>query len=234
MLVWCEGPSAYQFSDYAVTEFATEWLEIVKQNYNHPCIITWTPLNESWGMAEVKIRRDQQQFAEAIYHLTKSIDQSRPVIVNDGWEHTISDIITLHDYVAEGTDLKERYLNYQNELLSNDIAFDCTHTAFTHGYKYNGQPIMISEFGGIAFNNDDSGWGYGGKVNTKDAFLKRFDGLVSAVKELPYVCGYCYTQITDVQQEINGLMDIDRNFKIEPEIIKEINERKVGCIYLAE
>lgn len=231
MLVWCEGPSAYQFSDYAVTEFATEWLEIVKQNYNHPCIITWTPINESWGMTEIKTRRDQQHFTEAVYYLTKSIDKMRPVIVNDGWEHTISDIITLHDYMPDAKCFKERFLDYQNELLNNEIAFNCVHPAFAGDYKYKGQPVMISEFGGIAFNNDDAGWGYGGKVNTQEAFLERFDGLVTAVKELPYVCGYCYTQITDVQQEINGLMDIDRNFKIEPEIIKEINERKVGCIY---
>ena len=98
------------------------------------------------------------------------------------------------------------------------------------GYEYKGQPVIISEFGGIAFNNDDSGWGYGGKVNGKDDFLQRFDGVVTAVKELPYACGFCYTQVTDVQQEINGLMDIDRNFKIEPEIIKEINERNVSCL----
>ncbi|MBQ8559543.1 MAG: beta galactosidase jelly roll domain-containing protein [Tyzzerella sp.] len=230
MLVWCESPSTYQFSDYAVTEFITEWLEIVKQNYNHPSIITWTPVNESWGVTEIQTRRDQQHFTEAIYHLTKSIDKQRPVIVNDGWVHTISDIITLHDYVAEGAKLKERYTQYQDELLNNDIAFNNSRLAFADGYEYKGQPVIISEFGGIAFNNDDSGWGYGGKVNSKEDFLKRFDGVVTAVKELPYACGFCYTQVTDVQQEINGLMDIDRNFKIEPEIIKEINERKVSCL----
>ena len=94
-------------------------------------------------------------------------------------------------------------------------------------YPYAGQPVIISEFGGIAFNQGD-GWGYGNKVNSNEDFIKRFDDITTAVKELPYVCGYCYTQVTDVQQEINGLMDIDRNFKIEPEIIKEINERQVG------
>ena len=230
MLVWCESPSTYQFSDYAVTEFTTEWLEIVKQNYNHPCIITWTPINESWGVTEIQKRCDEQHFTEAIYYLTKSIDKHRPVIVNDGWVHTISDIITLHDYVADGAKLKARYTLYRDELLNNDIAFNNSRLAFADGYEYKGQPVIISEFGGIAFNNDDSGWGYGGKVNGKDDFLQRFDGVVTAVKELPYACGFCYTQVTDVQQEINGLMDIDRNFKIEPEIIKEINERNVSCL----
>ena len=89
--------------------------------------------------------------------------------------------------------------------------------------------MIISEFGGIAFENGSLGWGYGNKVGTGEEFIRRFDAITTAVKELPYVCGYCYTQVTDVQQEINGLMDIERNFKIEPEVIREINERKAGC-----
>ena len=229
MLVWSEAPSAYQFSDYAVTEFISEWVEIVKQNYNHPCIITWTPVNESWGMTEIQKRIDQQHFTEAIYYLTKSIDKMRPVIVNDGWQHTISDILTLHDYVAEGTVFAGRYGD-KERIISNEIAFNGKMLAFADGYEYKGQPIMISEFGGIAFNNSDSGWGYGGKVEGEDAFIKRFDDIVTVVKELPYACGYCYTQVTDVQQEINGLMDINRDYKIKPEIIKEINDRKVNCL----
>lgn len=229
MLVWGEAPSAYQFSDYAVTAFISEWIEIVKQNYNHPCIITWTPVNESWGMTEIQKRNDQQHFTEAIYYLTKSIDKMRPVIVNDGWQHTISDILTLHDYVAEGTVFAKRY-NDKERIVNNEIAFNGKMLAFADGYEYKGQPIIISEFGGIAFNNDASGWGYGGKVEGEDAFIKRFDDIVTAVKELPYACGYCYTQVTDVQQEINGLMDINRNYKIKPEVIKEINDRKVNCL----
>lgn len=88
--------------------------------------------------------------------------------------------------------------------------------------------MIISEFGGIAFAGEDQGWGYGNKVSDKEAFIRRFDNITTAVKSLPYVCGYCYTQVSDVQQEINGLMDARRNFKVDPEIIREINERKVG------
>ena len=231
MLVWGEAPSAYRFSDYAVTEFMNEWSEIVLQNYNHPSIITWTPLNESWGMTEVKTNKRQQSFTEAVYYLTKTLDKMRPVIVNDGWVHTISDILTLHDYEATGKRILARYANHKNEIVNNEIYFNTSTAAFADGYEYKGQPIIISEFGGIAFNNDDSGWGYGGKVNTQEDFVERFDGLITAVKELPYVCGFCYTQLTDVQQEINGLMDIDRNYKISPEIIKEINERLVNPFY---
>ncbi|MCI6420836.1 MAG: glycoside hydrolase family 2 [Blautia sp.] len=228
MLVWSEVASAYQYTDYAVAEFTIEWMEIVKQNYNHPCIITWTPFNESWGISAVETRRDQQHFTEAIYHLTKSVDPYRPVIVNDGWEHTVSDIITLHDYEEVGEILRKRYIEYKDQIMTTEVYHSNHKSAMANGFEYKGQPVIISEFGGIAFNNDDSGWGYGNKVDTKEDFIQRFDEITTAVKELPYVSGFCYTQVSDVQQEINGLMDIDRNFKVEPEVIKEINERKVG------
>ena len=228
MLVWSEVASAYQYTDYAVAEFTREWMEIVKQNYNHPCIITWTPFNESWGISAVETRRDQQHCTEAIYHLTKSVDPYRPVIVNDGWEHTVSDIITLHDYEEVGEVLRKRYIEYKDQIMTTEVYHSNHKSAMANGFEYKGQPVIISEFGGIAFNNDDSGWGYGNKVDTKEDFIQRFDEITTAVKELPYVSGFCYTQVSDVQQEINGLMDIDRNFKVEPEVIKEINERKVG------
>ena len=228
MLVWSEVASAYQYTDYAVAEFTREWMEIVKQNYNHPCIITWTPFNESWGISAVETRRDQQHFTEAMYHLTKSVDPYRPVIVNDGWEHTVSDIITLHDYEEVGEVLRKRYIEYKDQIMTTEVYHSNHKSAMANGFEYKGQPVIISEFGGIAFNNDDSGWGYGNKVDTKEDFIQRFDEITTAVKELPYVSGFCYTQVSDVQQEINGLMDIDRNFKVEPEVIKEINERKVG------
>lgn len=228
MLVWSEMAAVYQYSDYAVSEFVSEWMEIVKQNYNHPCIITWTPFNESWGVSQIETRKSEQNFTEAVYYLTKSLDKYRPVIVNDGWEHTISDIITLHDYEEVGEVLKARYTEGKEEIMSTEIYHCSGKSAFANGYSYKGQPVIISEYGGIAFNNDDSGWGYGNKVNTKEEFIKRFDEITTAVKEIPYVCGFCYTQVSDVQQEINGMMDMERNFKVEPEIIKEINERKIG------
>ena len=230
MLVWSEAAAAYQFSDYAVNVFTSEWMEIVKQNYNHPCIITWTPFNESWGIERIKTCKEQQYFTEAIYYLTKSMDKMRPVIVNDGWEHTVSDILTLHDYEKAGDVFKQRYSEYKEEILKSEVFFNRFYTAFADGYEYKGQPIIISEFGGIAYDNGDSGWGYGGKETSIENFIKRFDDITTAVKELPHVCDYCYTQVTDVQQEINGLMDINRNFKVEPGIIKEINMRKISIL----
>ena len=189
MLVWSEAPAAYRFSDYAVSEFAAEWTEIVRQNYNHPCIITWTPLNESWGIGQVKTRRDQQHFTEAIYHLTKSLDSQRPVIVNDGWEHTISDIITLHDYEEEGKVLEARYMDMWDKILTTEVYHCGIKSAFANGYSYRGQPVIISEYGGIAFNNDDSGWGYGNKVNTREEFIRRFDCITRLDIGVLFNCG---------------------------------------------
>ena len=228
MLVWSEMAAAYEYSDKAVEEFTREWTEIVRQNYNHPCIITWTPVNESWGVSQVETDPMQQHFTEMLYHLTKSMDRYRPVIVNDGWEHTISDIITLHDYEEVGETFYKRYMEFKEQILTTEVYHSSSKSALANGFAYKGQPIIISEYGGIAFNNDDSGWGYGNKVNTKEDFIRRFDEITTAVKELPYCCGFCYTQVSDVQQEINGLMDMERNFKVDPKVIKEINERKVG------
>lgn len=231
MLVWSEMAAAYTFDDTAVSDFMTQWAEIVRQNYSHPAIITWTPVNESWGVPKIKTEKPQQNFTQAIYYLTKSLDPYRPVIVNDGWEHTVSDIITLHDYEEKGSIFLERYEKYAQEIFEGKIYHNLDRAAFADGFAYHGQPVIISEFGGIAYNNDDSGWGYGNKVNTEEEFLARFAEITEAIQKLPYCCGYCYTQVTDVQQEINGLMDMQRNFKADPDKIRAINLRTPSCLH---
>ncbi|MFV0401973.1 MAG: glycoside hydrolase family 2 protein [Oscillospiraceae bacterium] len=224
MLMWCEMPSPYLFGDDMVKNFTAEWMEVVEQNYNHPAIITWTPFNESWGVPEIKTDVLQQQFTEAIYHLTKSMDIMRPVITNDGWEHTISDIITLHDYEELGELLFARYDGNKDEVMDNEIYTSTGHRSTMAGdYLYDGQPVIITEYGGAAFSGDDSTWGYGNKVDSKEKYLARYDDITCAVKRLPWVCGYCYTQVSDVQQEVNGLMDIDRNYKADYKAIRETN-----------
>ena len=229
MLVWSEMAATYEFSDAAVSEFTHEWLEIVQQNYSHPCIITWTPFNESWGVPRIKFVQRQQEFTEAIYYLTRSIDPMRPIITNDGWEHTISDVITLHDYEEDGDVFFDRYDGHLEEIGTCQIYHSDWKSAMAEGYAYSGQPVIISEFGGIAFSGGtEESWGYGNRVDTEEAFLERFDKITTAIKKLPYVCGFCYTQVSDVQQEINGLLDADHEFKIAPEKIREINLREVG------
>ncbi|KRE49793.1 glycoside hydrolase family 2 protein [Paenibacillus sp. Soil724D2] len=221
VLVWSEMAATFEFNDEAIETFTSEWTEIVRQQYNHPSIVTWVPFNESWGIAQIYTNVRQQKFTESIYHLTKSIDPHRPVIVNDGWEHTVSDILTLHDYEEKGSAFLKRYTDKAG-LLNNEFSFNKGKYAMAQGYAYRGQPIMITEFGGIAFNTG-KGWGYGNQVENEEAFIERFRNITQAIKETEYISGYCYTQITDVQQEVNGLLTEDRKPKIPLELIKEIN-----------
>ncbi|MFF2015335.1 glycoside hydrolase family 2 protein [Paenibacillus sp. NPDC058177] len=223
MLVWSEMAAAYEYNDEAVERFTKEWLEVVQQQYNHPCIITWVPFNESWGIQNIIHDVRQQKFTEGIYHLTKSIDPYRPVITNDGWEHTVSDILTLHDYVERGEDLYETYKD-KDSITGNSGTYNEWKFAFAQGYSYKGQPIIISEFGGIAFKSEQ-GWGYGNQVDNEEAFLERFGSITGAIKAIPFISGYCYTQITDVQDEVNGLLTEDRKPKVALEKIREINLR---------
>jgi len=223
LLVWSEMAATYEFSDEAVQNFTEEWMEVVKQHYNHPSIIVWTPFNESWGVKNIFTDRKQQNFTEGIYHLTKAIDSMRPVIVNDGWEHTVSDIITLHDYVEYGDEFLSRYED-KEKVVNNDIAFNKHKHAMAQGYEYKGQPIIISEYGGIAFDSE-KGWGYGNQVKNEEDFLNRYESITQAIKDTPYISGFCYTQITDVQQEINGLLNEDRTPKVDLTKIKEINSK---------
>ncbi|GBF75648.1 glycoside hydrolase family 2 [Paenibacillus sp. 598K] len=221
VLVWSEMAAAYEFNDRAMRQFTEEWLEIVEQQYNHPSIVTWVPFNESWGVANIFADRRQQQFTEGIYYLTKAIDPYRPVIVNDGWEHTISDIISLHDYEERGETFLKRYAD-KDAITSNEISHMNFKYAMAQGYAYRGQPIIISEFGGIAFKTEE-GWGYGNQVDSEEAFLERFRSITQAIKDTDYICGYCYTQVSDVQQEVNGLLTEDRQPKVPLEKLKAIN-----------
>lgn len=224
VLIWSEMANCYNFDDISLQNFTNEWLKVVKQNYNHPSIITWVPINESWGVPEVSICKKQQNFINSLYYLTKSIDNARPVITNDGWEHTISDIITIHDYKQDAELLYQEYMDKEMSVLNNLKEHNGKHKLFAEGYKYEGQPVIISEYGGIAINSAQ-GWGYGKQVKDEEEFVERFKKLTTAIYNMPYISGYCYTQLTDVQQEVNGLMDENRNFKVDPNIIKDVNNR---------
>lgn len=222
VLVWSEMANCYSFDDKSLQAFTEEWIKVVKQHYNHPSIITWVPINESWGVPDVATNEKEQNFINSLYYLTKALDNTRPVISNDGWEHTISDIITIHDYKQEWEILSSLYKGNIEKVLNNEEAYNGKHKAFAESYSYNGKPIIMSEYGGIAINSE-KGWGYGKQVRDEKEFIERFSNLTKAIQNVPNISGYCYTQLTDVQQEVNGLMDEERNYKIEPSIIRNIN-----------
>ncbi len=236
ILVWSEMPSTYVFNDKAILQFTNEWLQIVKQSYNHPSIITWVPFNESWGIKGIHSLSQPQKFTEGIYALTKAIDPNRPVITNDGWEHTVSDIITLHDYEEIAEFFNKRYsdeifpltgTSHKEKIVNNEMQFNLGWFAFADGYSYKNQPIIISEFGGIAYTTTKEGqWGYGNQVSTENEFLERFEKIHEAIQKIPYISGYCYTQLTDVEQEVNGLVNTKREPKVDLDQVKRINERR--------
>lgn len=224
-IVWAEMPSMYSNTENSRTVFEREWLLSVEQQRNHPCVLTWVPFNESWGIEDIFTDKIVQDFVNDIYHKTKAIDNTRPVVTNDGWEHTISDILTIHHYEQDG---KKLHSYYDSIEKCGAQKWENHHKgAFAEGYGYKGQPIIISEFGGTAFVSDTTGdnWGYGVGVNSIDEFYERFASLIDAIDNLPYSCGYCYTQVTDVQQEVNGLLDFDHKSKFDKPTIKKILEK---------
>lgn len=220
--VWCELPSNHYFCDDAVCDITTQWLNIVRQNYNHPSVVTWVIFNESWGVRGIFSNEAQQNLAAGLYYVTKSIDTMRPVISNDGWVHCKSDILTLHHYEQSGEKLYEMYST--REKLTEGSAGNSQFLPYARGYKYEGQPIVFSEFGGTAYSGDceNKAWGYGNGVSDDNEFSERFASLIKAVEKMD-ISGYCYTQITDVEQEVNGLLKADRTPKLPVEKIAKLN-----------
>jgi len=219
-LVWGEMANAYQYSPDYARRITAEWQEAVRRDYNHPSIVAWVPMNESWGVREISTDPRQVEHLLAMYHLTRSLDGSRPVVSNDGWEHALTDICAIHDY-RNAAVLARRYRTLETSLAEPE-----RHPVYAPGYGYRGEPILITEFGGIAFETADPGsWGYR-TVSSPEGLLERYAALVSALVESEVVQGFCYTQLTDVEQEINGLLTYDRRPKADPSRIREITTAK--------
>ena len=213
--VWCELPSNHWFCDETTKNITTEWLDIVTQNYNHPSLVTWVLFNESWGVRGIASNPAQSNLATGLYFLTKSLDTMRPVVSNDGWSHAKSDILTIHHYEQNSEWLYSMYDN--RTKLTEGAACNSQILPFAEGYQYEGQPIIFSEFGGTHYAQSE-GWGYGAAVHNDEEFLERFGSLMEAVKKMN-ISGYCYTQLTDVEQETNGLLTDERKPKVSLEEI---------------
>ena len=218
LLVWEEMPSAYQFTNRSIERLTREWLAALERDRSHPCIVAWVPFNESWGVPDLPNIAAQRHYVQALYHLTKTIDPARPVIGNDGWEHVATDIVTIHDYDGNLEQITRRY-----------ASADALPNLFTHALPAGrlvsltegarpGQPIMLTEFGGLSFSDAPGAWGYT-RTGSATEFAERFTRLLAVVRSLSLFTGFCYTQFADTYQETNGLLYPDRTPKFPIEQI---------------
>jgi beta-galactosidase/beta-glucuronidase len=218
MMVWEEMPSAYEFNQVAIQRLVEEWVTVVRRDIGHPSIVAWVPFNESWGITEIANERAQEHYARALYHLTKALDPDRLVIDNDGWEHAVTDLITVHDYTQDPAELEQRYSS-----VAQCMAFSpANRTIMLDSAEGPGhRPLLVTECGGIALNPEE-GWGYAVTNNESD-LLTGYQAIISALTRSPVVTGWCYTQFTDVEQEQNGLLTIDRHPKVPIAVIRAVN-----------
>lgn len=226
LLVWGEMANAYVFSAGAVERLTREWIEVIHRDYSHPCIITWVPLNESWGVPSLEHSAAQQNYVRGLYHLTKALDPTRIVIGNDGWEHLASDIWGIHDYSLDGATLLERYGT--TEALERTFREIQPHyrTIVLPDYKREHEPVMLTEFGGIGFTPAAGEHWYGyGAVSDEAGFIEKYSEVVGAILDSTPIAGFCYTQLTDTEQESNGLLRADRTPKVDVKAIRSITER---------
>jgi hypothetical protein len=231
LLVWGEMANAYVFSPLAMERLTREWLEVLERDYSHPCIVAWVPLNESWGVPDVSRNTAQRHYVQALYHLTRAFDPTRPVIGNDGWEHLISDIYSVHDYSFDGKTLRERYGSTEAVKRTLREVQPGSRSIVLSDYGRTGEPIILSEFGGISYRPDpDVPWFGYGTVTNSDAFLAKYRELIDAILDSPAIVGFCYTQLTDTEQETNGLLTASREAKLDPAAIRTITQRPSAAV----
>lgn len=218
-LVWCEMPSAYNYCEKEVKAVSTEWQDIVKEARNYTSVIAYVPLNESWGTEQIRTDKAQQEFARQLYFTTKALDSSRIISTNDGFENVEdSDILSIHDYdIKLAEEFKTKYTGVYDGMKPQGFALFCD------GHKYRGQPVLFTEFGGVAFvgNQKNGAWGYGSGAQDLNELLYRLEELINGILQTEFQ-GYCYTQLTDVQQEVNGLLYADRTPKCSMNSYKRI------------
>ena len=231
VLAWGELPSALDFGPRTVRRLTAEWLEVLERDGSSPALVAWVPFNESWGVPNLEHDEAQRHAVRALYHLTKAIDPTRPVVGNDGWENFASDMIGVHDYSPSGEVLASRYGSAE--------AFQRTLEQVRPYYKRitlpelgdAGQPLIVSEFGGTTYDpGREDFWNGYGAVRSAEELLERYRELVTALLSSPVVAGFCYTQLTDTAQERNGLLTQDRVPKVDPALIAEINRQPSAAV----
>ena len=228
-LVW--GEYANWGLDYSnpksVDVFLNEWKEAVDRDFNHPALIGWCPFNETW---DYKKRKQYNPLLATVYDFTKAVDSTRPCIDTSGNFHVKTDIYDLHDYSYDVEFFKNNY----DRFMTENYLYEHVLVDNPGRQTYRGEPVFISEYGGIKWVSDESikSWGYGEDVKTPEEFADRYVGLTDVIVSNYKMFGFCYTQLYDIEQEQNGLYTYDREKKFDDKIydrIREINT-KVAAI----
>lgn len=215
-LVWGEMPNFHEDSREAEARLEAEWRDAVLRDRDHPSIVAWVPVNESFGLGDMTpgARAD---LLVRLYRATKDLDGSRLAMSNDGWEHAISDLCTLHDYSSADV-LRRRYSGLESALDPAARGLP----PYLPGYEYRGEPIVVSEFGGVALAGT-GGFGWS-EVADGEQLVRTYKEMVEALTGPGPVDGFCYTQLTDVEQERNGLLTFDRRPKVDSQLIRPITQ----------
>jgi len=206
-LVWGEAPNdvKYKGSKY-ISCFLPEWMEAVRRDYNHPAIIGWCPENEIYWQFDL-----EPITLKLLYAVTKQMDPYRPCIDSSGGHHFDTDMFDVHEYTHRPEKLRNLLEPCKEDPMAIYVpSLSPLQTAET----YKGQPYWVSEYGGFGWRIDrPDGWAYGNLPETEEEFVKKFADLTNVLLEHPRICGICYTQLTDTEQEQSGLYNYDRSPK---------------------
>ena len=216
-IVWGEYPNwGFDYANPANTHiYLHEWMEAMTRDYNHPALIGWCPFNETW---DIKGKQQSDDMLRIIYEQTKYFDPVRPCIDTSGNYHVVTDIYDIHDYNQSPEAFQRRYSAMtETEVFEN----------YGRRQRYGGQPYFISEYGGIKWakeleNDREQSWGYGDAPKSIDEYVERFVGLTSVLMDTEKICGLCYTQLYDVEQEQNGVYYYDRTPKFTEETMDKL------------
>jgi hypothetical protein len=224
-LCWGEAPDWGARLDNPVAQMnlRSEWAEIIRRDTCHPCIVAWTATNEQHPGDHRHTAKGG--YLESLQKMIKSLDPSRPAIDNSGYWHTSTDILDIHDYMTADV-IRKNWRKFARLNRTSDIP--ATHCpAMWPGYPAPSAPVVLSEVGGIGFIMPGAkGWGYGDIPKTRAAFMKRFASTMREIMSIRNVCGFCYTQLTDVEQECNGLYTYDRKAKFDVRAIRKIHAER--------
>ncbi|MFT4797490.1 MAG: beta-galactosidase/beta-glucuronidase [Sulfitobacter sp.] len=228
LLVWEEMPSGRVFSNELVRTLGHEWADIIKRDRQHPCIIAWVPFNESWGLWNQIDRPEQRAFVDGIVGITRAFDQSRLVIGNDGWEYSSGDLWTLHLYEGESSTLTERLdrlMADPSAAINGDDSAVGKKVGALPNANVEDLPIILTECGGVGFvpghlKGDE--FAYGELPQNANELAERFRAVADTISDAKKLKGFVWTQLTDVQQEINGVLYFDRTPKFPLDEIRNV------------